>query len=197
VTDRQLIATIKSLGVFRPSDLERLGVPRRRLYDLLAENRVERLSWGVYVAKHHAFTEHHALAQVARRVPHAIVCLLSALRFHGLTTQQPGDVWIALPENARRPHLEGQRLVVCRFSGLALTEGVEPHVVERVPVRVTSPARTVADCFRYRNKIGIDVAVEALKDFTRLHRGGANELARYARVRRVSRVMKPYMDAIA
>ena len=87
--------------------------------------------------------------------------------------------------------------MVCRFSGPALTEGVDAHIIEGVSVRVTSPARTVADCFRYRNKIGIDVAIEALKDFTRLHRGGANELARYARVRRVSRVMKPYMDAIA
>lgn len=196
MTDRRLIATIKSLGVFRPSDLERLGVPRRGLYDLLAEGRVERLSRGVYVARSHSFTEHHAFAQVARRVPQAIVCLLSALRFHGLTTQLPGPVWIALPEKARRPRLDGTRLVVCRFSGPALTDGVDAHILEGVSVRVTSPARTVADCFRYRNKIGIDVAIEALKDFTRLHRGGANDLAHFARVRRVSRVMKPYMDAI-
>ena len=197
MTDRRTLATIKALGVFRPSDLEAVGLPRQRLYVLLEEGRVERVSRGLYVARHHAFTEHHALAQVARRVPHAIVCLISALRFHGLTTQNPAEVWIALPEKARRPHMEGQRLVVCRFSGAALAEGLETHVLEGVPVRITGPARTVADCFKYRNKIGIDVAVEALKDFTRLHRGGANELARYARIGRVSRVMTPYMDAIA
>jgi predicted transcriptional regulator of viral defense system len=197
VNDRTTLTAIKSLGVFRPSDLEAAGFPRQRLYDLLAEGRVERLSRGVYVATHHPFTENHFLAQVARRVPHAVVCLLSALRFHGLTTQTPGDTWIALPEKARRPHLEGKRLRVCRFSTDALKDGVETHVVEGVSVRITSPARTVADCFRYRNKIGIDVAVEALKDFTRRYRGGANDLARHAKARRVSRVMKPYMDAIA
>ena len=197
MTDRRTLATIKALGVFRPSDLEAVGLPRQRLYVLLEEGRVERVSRGLYVARHHAFTEHHALAQVARRVPHAIVCLISALRFHGLTTQNPAEVWIALPEKARRPYLEGQRLVVCRSSGAALEEGLETHVLEGVPVRITGPARTVADCFKYRNKIGIDVAVEALKDFTRLHRGGANELAMYAKIGRVSRVMAPYMDAIA
>jgi predicted transcriptional regulator of viral defense system len=109
----------------------------------------------------------------------------------------PSDIWIALPEEARRPHLESMRLSVVRFSGHALTDGVETHLIEGVPVRITTPARTVADCFRYRNKIGIDVAIEALKDFTKRYRGGANDLARHAKARRVSRVMKPYMDAIA
>ena len=130
-------------------------------------------------------------------MPHAVVCLLSALRFHGLTTQTSPTVWIAIPEKARRPHLGDQRLSVCRFSAAALEEGVENHDVEGVPVRVTGAARTVVDCFRYRNKIGIDVAVEALKDYTRKHRSGASELARHARARGVSRIMQPYMDAIA
>jgi predicted transcriptional regulator of viral defense system len=194
--DRQLQARLASLGVFRPSVLDSLGLPRRLLYVLVSEGRVERLTRGLYVARHHSFTEHHALARVCRRVPRAVVCLLSALRFHGLTTQVPASVWIAIPEKARRPRIEGQRLAVSRFSEAALELGVEDHFVEGVPIRVTSAARTVADCYRYRNKIGIDVAVEALKDFTKKHRGGANELARFARERGVSRVMKPYMDAI-
>jgi predicted transcriptional regulator of viral defense system len=125
------------------------------------------------------------------------VCLLSALSFHGLTTQLPPEVWLALPEKARRPHLEYPRLRVARFSGAALSEGIERHTIESVGVRVYSAAKTVADCFKYRNKIGIDVAVEALKDFTRTHRGGANALARFARICRVSRVMQPYLDSIA
>jgi predicted transcriptional regulator of viral defense system len=197
VIDRKTLSTIKALGVFRPADIEAVGLQRQRIYSLVKEGRVEKVSRGVYVSTHHPFTEHHSLALVARRVPRAVVCLLSALRFHGLTTQMPSDIWIALPEKARRPHLESMRLSVSRFSGHALTDGVETHVIEGVPVRITTPARTVADCFRYRNKIGIDVAIEALKDFTKHYRGGANDLARHAKARRVSRVMKPYMDAIA
>ena len=149
------------------------------------------------MARGHRYTADHALAQVAKRVPGGVVCLLSALAFHDLTTQLPAEVWLALPEKARRPRLDYPRLRVARFSGAALSEGIEKHTIERVEVRVYSAAKTVADCFKYRNKIGIDVAVEALKDFTRTHRGGANELARFARICRVSRVMQPYLDAIA
>lgn len=178
-------------------DLEAVDIPRRRLYSLLSEGSFEGLSRGLYASRRHRFTEHHALALVCRRVPRAVVCLLSALRFHALTTQTSPGVWIAIPEKARRPHLEGQRLSVCRFSAIALEDGVETHVVEGVPVRVTGAARTVVDCYRYRNKIGIDVAVEALKDFTRKRRSAAGELARHARARGVSRIMRPYLDAIA
>jgi len=136
------------------------------------------------------------LAHVAKRVPSAVVCLLTALRFHGITTQPPAVVWIALPEKARRPRLDYPRLRVARFYGEALTEGIETHEIEGVPVRVYSAAKTVADCFKYRNKLGIDVAVEALRDFTRRHRGGAGELARFARICRVQRVLQPYLDAL-
>lgn len=195
--DRAQLSTIASLGVFRPSDLEAVGIPRRTLYSLVSAGRIERLSRGLYASRRHLFTEHHALALVCRRVPHAVVCLLSALRFHDLTTQLSASVWIAIPEKARRPHLADQRLSVCRFSAAALEDGVETHDVEGVPVRVTGAGRTVVDCFRYRNKIGIDVAVEALKDFTKKRRSGASELARHASARGVSRIMQPYLDAIA
>jgi hypothetical protein len=196
-SDSQALATIRSLGVARPVDLERRGVPRARLYELARAGIVERQGRGLYVARGHRYTAEHAFARVARRVPGGVVCLLSALRFHGLTTQQPAEVWLALPEKARRPRLDYPRLRVARFSGAALAEGIESHTIEGVGVRVYSAAKTVADCFKYRNKIGIDVAVEALKDFARTRRGGANDLARFARVCRVSRVMQPYLDAIA
>ena len=130
-------------------------------------------------------------------MPGGVFCLLTALRFHELTTQAPAEVWIALAEKARKPKLDYPRLRVARFSGSALTEGIETHRLEGVKVRVYSAAKTVADCFKYRNKIGIDVAVEALRDFSRRHRGGATELARYARICRVTRVMQSYLDAIA
>lgn len=191
------LAAVKALGVARPVDLERRGIPRSHLYALERAGLVERQGRGVYVARGHRYTGQHALAQVAKRVPGGVVCLLSALRFHGLTTQQPAEVWLALPEKTRRPRLDYPRLRVARFSGAALHEGVAVHRIEGVDVRIYSAAKTVADCFKYRNKIGIDVAVEALKDFTRAHRGGANALARFARVCRVSRVMQPYLDAIA
>ena len=191
------IEMIRRMGIIRPSDLETRGIPRARLYSLVQEGLVERRGRGIYVARDHALTADHALAQTAKRVPNGVLCLLTALRFHGLTTQSPAEVWIALPEKARKPRLDYPRLRIVRFSGKALTEGVETHPVEGVNVRLYSAAKTVADCFKFRNKIGIDVAVEALKDFSRTHRGGANELARFARICRITRVIQPYLDAIA
>jgi len=191
------IEMIRRMGIIRPSDLETCGIPRARLYSLVQEGLVERRGRGIYVARDHALTADHALAQAAKRVPNGVLCLLTALRFHGLTTQSPAEVWIALPEKARKPRLDYPRLRIVRFSGKALTEGVETHPVEGVNVRLYSAAKTVADCFKFRNKIGIDVAVEALKDFSRTHRGGANELARFARICRITRVIQPYLDAIA
>jgi predicted transcriptional regulator of viral defense system len=191
-----LLKIIRQMGLVRPADLEARGISRKHLYRLLGAGLLERRGRGVYVASRHPFTSDHSLAQVAKRVPSGIFCLLTALRFHGLTTQSPGEVWIALSGKARKPQLDYPRLKVARFSGAALTEGVETHRVEGVAIRVYSAAKTVADSFKYRNKIGIDVAVEALRDFSRRNRGGANELARFARICRVTRVMQPYLDAI-
>lgn len=188
---------IRRLGVARPADLEARGIPRGQLYRLYRAGLLERRARGIYVARKHPVTAEHTLAHVARRVPGGIFCLLTALRFHGLTTQGPAEVWIALPEKARRPRLDYPQLRVARFSGAALSEGVELHRLEQVEVRVYSAAKTVADCFKYRNKIGLDVAVEALRDFSRRQRGGATALARFARICRVTRVMQPYLDSIA
>lgn len=194
---KKALQVIRQIGIARPRDLEARGVSRTMLYRLVKQGRVRRQGRGIYIAATHRLTAAHSLAEVARRVPAGVVCLLSALRFHDLTTQSPAEIWIALPEKARRPRFEGPRLRIARFSGKALTEGVERHRVEGIDLRVYSPAKTVADCFKYRNKVGIDVAVEALRDFTRKHRGGADELARFARICRVSRVMQPYLDAMA
>lgn len=188
---------IEELGLARPRDLEARGVTRAELYRLVREGLVVREARGIYTTAGHALTADHTLAQVAKRVPEGVFCLLTALRFHELTTQSPAEVWIALPEKARKPRLDYPRLRVARFSGAALTEGVEKHRVEGVTIGVYSAAKTVADCFKYRNKIGIDVAVEALRDYSRRYRGGANDLARFARICRVSRVMQPYLDSIA
>ena len=188
---------IREMGLVRPVDLDTRGIPRGQLYSLVRKGLVARQARGIYVVRQHPYTSAHTLAQVAKRVPKGVFCLLTALRFHDLTTQNPAEVWLALHEKARRPRLDYPRLRVARFSGAALTEGIEIHRLEGVEARVYSAAKTVADCFKYRNKVGIDVAVEALRDFARRHRGGATELARFARICRVSRVMQPYLDAIA
>jgi Predicted transcriptional regulator len=193
----QALDIIRRMGIVRPADLEARGISRGQIYRLVRDGLVERQARGIYAASQNPITVHHTLAQVARRVPGGVICLLSALRFHGLTTQNPTEVWIALPAKARKPRLDYPRLRIARFSGPALAEGIETHRLESVDVRVYSAAKTVADCFKYRNKVGIDIAVEALQDFSRLYRGEATELARFARICRVARVMQPYLDSIA
>ncbi len=188
---------IEKYGLARPKDLEARGITRAQLSRLVRDGLVRREARGIYVVAHHALSAEHTLAQVAKRVPEGVFCLLTALRLHGLTTQSPAEVWVALPEKARRPQLDYPSLRIARFAGDALTEGIEERRAEGVTLRVYSAAKTVADCFKYRNKIGIDVAVEALRDFSRKHRGGATELARFARICRVARVIQPYLDAIA
>lgn len=190
------LRAIRRLGVVRPRDLARHGIHRAQLARLVESGEVVRFARGVYVLADHEFSADAAAAIVATRVPTAVICLLTALRLHDLTTQQPHEVWIALPEKARRPALDYPRLRVARFSGEALTEGIERRRIDGVEVRLYSAAKTVADCFRYRNKIGIDVAVEALRDYTRRRRGGAHDLAHFARICRVTRVMQPYLDSL-
>lgn len=177
--------------------MEHKGISRSELKRLNERGLVERVSRGVYALPGAVLTEHHSLAEATRRVPGGVVCLLTALRFHGLTTQNPFEVWMAIEAKAWRPKHDGLKVRIVHFSGQSFRDGVEEHDVAGVRIRVYSAAKTVADCFKFRNKIGIDVAVEALKDFTRLHRGGANDLARFARICRVSRVMQPYLDSIS
>jgi predicted transcriptional regulator of viral defense system len=141
-------------------------------------------------------TENRTLAEACKRVPRGVVCLLSALRFHELTTQLPFEVWLALDRRAWRPRVEGIPLRIVRFSGPALTTGIEEHQVEGVPVKVYSPAKTVADCFKYRYKIGLDVALEALRDCLRQRKATIDELWEAARVCRVTQVIRPYLEAL-
>ena len=142
-------------------------------------------------------SEYGLLVSVARRAPKAVFCLLTALRFHDLTTQAPFEVWIAIGNKEHRPCFDFPPLRVLRFSALALNSGVEIHTVEGVQVRLTSVARTVADCFKFRNKIGVDVAVEALRDYRRLRKGTVDELWRQADRLRMTKVIRPYWDAMS
>jgi predicted transcriptional regulator of viral defense system len=161
------------------------------------QGELTRLGRGLYAPATFALGEHHTLAEVAKRVPKGIVCLLTALRFHGIGTQHPREVWLAVDRRAGVPRLDVAAVRVVRISGAALTAGIDEHDVEGVTVRVTSPAQTVVDCFRFRNRIGVDVAVEALRDYRRLRKGTVDELWRQAEQLRMTRVMRPYWDAIA
>jgi predicted transcriptional regulator of viral defense system len=183
-------------GIVRPRDIEAIGLPREYLIRLHRQHRLNRPTRGIYTLPDADVTEHHSYAQVTKRVPGATICLLSALAFHEITTQCPASVWIALPKGARKPALDSPSLRIVRLSGLSLTKGIENHQVDGVPVRVYSAAKTVADCFKFRNKIGLDIAIEALKDCLRQKRANINEIYRYAKVCRVSNVIRPYMEAM-
>jgi predicted transcriptional regulator of viral defense system len=183
--------------VLRASELVLHGLSRTGLSRLAASGVVERVGRGLYVRVGAKITEHHTLAEAAKRVPSGVVCLLSALAFHGMTTQHPHEVWMAIDVKSRKPTVDWPPLRIVRFSGAARAFGVEDHRVEGVRVPVTSRAKTVADCFKYRNKIGVDVAVEALKEYLRRRGRSMDELLRAAEACRVARVMTPYLEALA
>lgn len=197
-TDRQrLLDLARRKGIFRAADVTAAGIHTEWLSRLVGEGALERVARGCYRRVGGNTTEHHTLAVVAAVAPTAVVCLLSALQLHEIGTQAPPEVWIALERGKARPRLGYPPLRVLYVSGAPYRAGITTRVIEGQRVRVYSVAKTVADCFKYRNKIGIDVAVEALKDFTHTRRGGADDLTRFARVCRVVRVMQPYIDAIA
>jgi predicted transcriptional regulator of viral defense system len=184
-------------GLVRPRDLVSRGIPRVTLTRLVRAGQLERIGRGLYALPSRDVTEHQGLAETAKRVPRGVVCLLSALRFHGLTTQEPFEVWLAIDRKARRPQQDHPPLRIVRFNLRALVDGVEEHELEGVKVRVTSPARTVADCFRYRAKIGLDVAIEALRDYRQSARGSIDDLWAAAEVARVRSVLRPYLEALS
>lgn len=182
--------------MLRPRDLDAYGISRECLRRMQQRGLVERIGRGLYVLADSEVTEHHSLAVVCKSVPEAVICLISALRFHDLTTQSPHAVWLAIGPKARHPRVPRLRLRVARFSGPALTEGVERHIVDGVPIAVYSPAKTVADCFKFRRKIGLDVALEALRECWRARRADMDDLWRFAKVCRVANVMRPYLESL-
>lgn len=194
--ETKVLDLARERGVLRPRDLARADLPADYLWRLYRKEQLERVGRGLYALPGADLTEHHTLAEAALRVQHGVACLLSALRFHDLTTQAPYEVWMAIDVKARRPKEEIIPLRIVRFSGEALTTGVERHEVEGVSVKVYNPAKTVADCFKYRNKIGLDVALEALRDCWQKKLATADELWRYAEVCRVARVMRPYLESL-
>jgi len=184
-------------GLLRAADLEAQDIPRGRLGGMLRRGEVQRVGRGLYRQVDAPLTELETLAAVSKRIPGAIVCLLTALHVHGIGTQAPRDVWIALDRKARKPRPSDLPVRVVRFSGPMLRYGIESREVLGVPVRLTSPARTVVDCFRYRKKIGLDVALEALRHAVSSRQATVDEIARVAEVCRIQTVISPYLESIA
>lgn len=178
-------------------ELAAAHIHRQVLSRLVESGEIERVARGVYRLPEHPLTENYGLAMASAVVTHGVICLLSALQFHGIGTQLPSEVWIAIDRRARRPALKYPPLRIVRYSGAALTEGVESHRIEGRTVRVYNVAKTVADCFKYRNKIGLDVALEALREARRAKQASADALWRYAKINRVANVMRPYLEAVA
>jgi predicted transcriptional regulator of viral defense system len=186
------------VGVFfRPRDVVPLGLTYYQLQRMVTEGRVERVGPGLYRLAEVEATEMETIAMVASAVPHAIVCLLSALRIHEIGTQSPHQVWLAIDRKARIPRRLPAKVRIVRFSGAMLTYGVVTESMQGVRVRLTNPARTVVDCFRYRNKIGLDVAMEALRDAVRSRKAMVSEIDRAAEVCRIRTVIGPYLEALS
>jgi predicted transcriptional regulator of viral defense system len=188
---------IASKGPVRARDLETAGIPRTYLRRLCERGLLEQVDRGLYRLAGGPVTELSSVAGVAQRVPRAIICLLSALQIHGLGTEVPHAIWLMIDRHARAPKLSYPKLEIVRASGRARTHGVERRTIEGVRVQVTTPAKTIADCFRYRRHVGLDVALAALRDYLRKHRGGVDALVAAARADRIYALMRTYLEALA
>jgi predicted transcriptional regulator of viral defense system len=178
-------------------DLEERGLSRMAVGRMVNRGELVRVHRGLYAEPDAGLSEHHDLAVVAARAPTAVVCLLSAAALHRLGTQAPHEVWIALPPRTWAPSIRKPPVRVVRFSGARYDDGIEEHVVEGVHVRVYSIGKTVVDLFRYRNKVGLDVALEALREARRNRRCSLAELTRLAQRGRVLGPMRPYLESLA
>lgn len=194
----QQVLKAEGIGAFfRPRDVEPAGISFRRLQNLVAEGAVEKVGSGLYRLSSVEPTELETVAMVASAVPNGIVCLLTALLIHDIGTQLPHEIWMAIDRRARKPVRLPAKVRLFRFSGRMLTYGVITQPMLGVQVKITSPARTVVDCFRYRNKVGMDVALEALRDIVSSRKATIAEIDRVAEVCRQRTVMKPYLEAFS
>lgn len=194
---QQVLELAHDMGVIRAKDAEAKGIHREYLKRLEQQGLLIRSARGIYTFTDAEITESHSLVEVVKRVPHGIICLLSALSFYQLTTQAPFEVWLTIPQKARAPKEDMLPLRIVYMSGLALESGIEEHEIEGVHVPVYSVAKTVVDCFKFRNKIGVDVAKEALRESLKERRCTIDSIWHHAKICRMQNVMRPYLEALA
>jgi predicted transcriptional regulator of viral defense system len=192
----RLIEMARAEGLLRPRDLTVQGIPRTYLQIAVQHGLLEQVGRGLYSIPAAPLTGNYSLAEVCKRVPRGVICLLTALRYHEIGTQNPSDVWLAIRSKDRKPVLRQPRLKIVRFSDRAMTEGIEERTIGGVLVHITNPARTVADCFKYRNKTGLDVAIEAMRECVKKRKCTPDELWQSGKICRVANIMRPYLEAI-
>ena len=193
----RLVNLVRRKQIVRAQDLDVAGIPRNYLTRLVERGQLQKLGRGIYVAETLPASEHISLLEVSRKVPKAVICLLSALKFHEIGTQVPHEIWIAIDVKAWAPQIDSPAVRIVRFSGNALHFGIQQKKINGLEIRVFSPAKTVADCFKFRNKIGTDVALEALRDCYRKRKASMDELWEAAKVCRVANVMRPYLESLS
>jgi predicted transcriptional regulator of viral defense system len=192
---QRVLNLITRKGLLRPSDLDQINVPHIVLRRMAAAGQLEKISRGLYRLPNVQISEHESLLTIATKVPRAVFCLLSALQFHELTTQLPRQVWIAMPRGSHIPRIDYPPIKMIQFTGEAYSEGIEIVERDQVTIRVYCIAKTIADCFKHRNKIGLDVALEALKEARAKKIIDMNELWHFAKICRVTNLMRPYLEA--
>jgi len=193
---QQVINLVQSLPVVRPKDLNEHDLPRDYLYVLAREGLIERIGRGLYQWPGKDLGRHQSLAEACKLAPKAVVALLSALNYHNITTQNPHQIWLAIDRKSWRPEISYPPVRFVTMSGKALHEGIETHSIDGVPIKVFNPAKTVVDCFKYRNKVGLDVALEALREGWSARKFTMGELLHYAEICRVKKIMQPYMESL-
>ena len=196
VNTERILKLIRNSGIVSAAEIHSRGIHHEYLRQMCARGELVRVGRGLYNLPDADVTIHYGLMLATKAVPRGVICLLSALRFHEIGTQAPHEVWIALDRRAARPQVRHPEMRIVRFSGKALTEGVDEYNIEGVQVRIYNIAKTVTDCFKYRNKIGLDVALEALHVVLRGRKCSIDELWKYAKICRVTKIMRPYMEAI-
>jgi len=194
--EQAVLELARARPLLRARDLAQRELPTVVLSRLVTAGKLERIARGVYGLPGHAISEHRSLAEVALRVPQGVICLLSALRVHGIGTQAPFEVWLAIEHRSPIPRLDQPKIRPVRMSGTAFTDGIEHLTVDGVSVPVFNAAKTVADCFKYRNKIGLEVALEALRDGWAQRKFTMDAIWHFATVDRVANVMRPYLESV-
>jgi len=194
--EQEVLDLAKKLGTIRIKDLLEREIHPEFARRLLGKEMLVRSGRGLYTLADAEITEHHELAVVGKRLPKGVVCLTSALRFHGIGTQLPRKIWLAIEKGSAQPSLFYPQISFVRFSGMSFSEGIDEHMIEGVAVRIYNPAKSVADCFKFRNRIGLEAAIEAVRESLHERKATSDEIYHYAKICRVWNIMKPYLEAI-
>ena len=193
---QQVIDLVRGQSLIRPRDLKEHGLPKDYLYVLAQEGVIERIGRGLYQWPNKDLGRHHSLVEISKLAPKAVVALLSALNYHNMTTQNPHQIWLAIDRKAWRPEISYPPVRFVTMSAESLHSGVETHSIEGVSIKVFNPAKTVVDCFKYRSKVGLDVALDALREGWSARKFTMDELQTYAKICRVQKVMQPYLESL-